>query len=703
MSSTHSQVFENELSTTFINNVLVDRFKETEENIVYCTLCNLIVPNTLKEKKSHWKSCTNRRYYNIINNDNNNISGGFQCYPCKFDINTLTGFRNHIMTESHTTKCHGVILYSYLCIACSMMIYAPCETINKHMKDKHKQLYLLPRLSYILNSIMTKFEKTKALRFYYACVTCKSISPCRIKHQLFHSDTMFYCDTCNIVFCCSDCIYKRHTLSYEHNLFWIKSNSNTIVDNSYLMEFSINLPRCIKRNFVALPDDFIRCKICGVSCTTNEGEIMNHLESFCVHQPDLTGRNFTNIDTFKCLICDELHNDFNLWKCHVVSKQHLVRCHNAGNVITVFDDKTLWCVINKTDATILTFADNQSGEISLLSMCMARVLEDQNCGLDTFYYYYDHISGNFGRLREKLQSSSYYCDTCKISFFCTSDLFNKHSLTSEHIFLRYIGNIKNVENREYPKLISPLNTSDTSPLKVSNLCTSPIYQTQKTRLARHFKIKIETLNSLMQYKDQVIDSVRAVSFYCTDCDYVTNEDLHWKDHNEQHYSNSSSGALPEQRIQIYCDVCSIYMVGLKKYIDKHKTTEEHIALNKLFRALKKVESNIAEMEESLQSSSNINDDKSVNKKSENKTTLPNAKSTSLHNLSTKIPKQSNQDRQPCSTRDALSSSSLVSTDDQYLLYVAQRFQQIQDDTVKFKIKLAIDQIFCKNISLPSDL
>lgn len=100
---------------------------------------------------------------------------------------------------------------------------------------------------------------------------------------------------------------------------------------------------------------------------------------------------------------------------------------------------------------------------------------------------------------------------------------------------------------------------------------------------KYYKHKINLLNLFQQYRDSII---RTPSFYCNDCDYITEEKYSWDKHNKTVHLDVDS------RFTIYCSTCSMSIVSRNN--EEHNNTTEHCIFLQFLQSLKYTEESLVE-------------------------------------------------------------------------------------------------------------
>lgn len=96
----------------------------------------------------------------------------------------------------------------------------------------------------------------------------------------------------------------------------------------------------------------------------------------------------------------------------------------------------------------------------------------------------------------------------------------------------------------------------------------------KPQYSRHFNHKIKLLKLLEQYTNRVI---KALSYYCDICDFMTEETHTWNNHNKTEHPD-----IIDESIH-YCTMCS--MLILSNSFEEHYNTTEHCNLFKCVQSL----------------------------------------------------------------------------------------------------------------------
>jgi hypothetical protein len=177
-------------------------------------------------------------------------------------------------------------------------------------------------------------------------------------------------------------------------------------------------------------------------------------------------------------------------------------------------------------------------------------------------------------------------------------------------------------------------------------------------------MKIEKINALRcSRKDRVI---QRTSYYCGLCDYITDDTSLWNLHDVSACRIGKHEVVDEAIAINYCKTCHMYISGKQGDLAVHPVTVEH----KIMCDLRDLIKNASEFDDQLDRSaalSMFSDD---------------ARSSKYSQLA--------------------ATGEKLSEDDNFLLYIGHRFKLIKDESIKLKVKLAIDDVFCKCIKY-SDL
>lgn len=93
---------------------------------------------------------------------------------------------------------------------------------------------------------------------------------------------------------------------------------------------------------------------------------------------------------------------------------------------------------------------------------------------------------------------------------------------------------------------------------------------------KFFKHKMDMLSVLQKYIDDIF---KTSSYYCNECDFMTEQKHVWDKHNQTEHTY--------ERSTVYCSVCSLFIVH--ENIEEHNNSKEHGVLLQFLESLKPVE------------------------------------------------------------------------------------------------------------------
>lgn len=606
---------------------------ENAYNRVYCNLCNRIFKNDIVTIKKHWFNCSS-----LNKSFKDEGPNGYQCYNCDTGVISSTYFNNHVLTESHEKKCRGTTQYSFHSKMNNTMIYAPANIIKTHMKSEGINHYnSVPVLSKFMKMILDDFKLNREITSkWYVCMPCNLYDKVQVhsKKGCHNCKTHYYCASCNIEFICAKHVYNSHVYGCEHNLIANKINGKIgTLDGD---PKKVKLPQMIINGF-EFEKNTVKCKICNERCIINEQEIMNHTMYRCIrlHHDLLNFVNSTKVtDYFKCLVCRYEFHFLITWKLHVLSPSHLSRCYRNDNMRSDFCDTCFAHFYGDADSICCSNSSpNDRKKMSLLSKFMAELYKERDCSSIKKKLIYNESGKNDEQANDFIVDNLNAQMTSHYCGTCNAAFYCSPDVYEQHTLM--------VEHIVLDFVLG-------SRLRKEFDKYSLISQSNSDHLSKykHFQMIMEKLNTLQNDSDERV--VQTTSYYCQDCDFVMEDESLWEIHNKEihdkgEYSGRSTG---------YCLVCNMYMSGMSINLDGHLATDQHIILKDLCNTIENVDNG-----------------------STNRTSMSGEKGVV----------------------ESAAEEKLSEDDKCYLLYVGHRLKQIKDDSVKLKVKLSIDNIFCKSM------
>lgn len=659
MSKSNSKSNQKKQSILFnIYDLIPSRFMPIEDECdrVYCNLCDQIFKNDITAIKNHWFlcSCINKSF-------KNDGPRSYQCHACETGVLNTIHFNSHILTDSHKKKCSQIPQYSFYSTKNDTMIYAPAEIIKKRMKSEGiHHCHSVPVLSKFMKVVLDEFVSKKGINNrWYACIPCNLYAKIHVhsKKSCYNCKTQYYCNSCKVEIICNETIYKNHIYGYEHNFIMNKINMKTGKSReNFEAGKNLKLPRIILNRFEI--DKTTRCRTCNKQCATNEHDIMTHLTNDCgklrLHDDVVNEDNNYCVDvnySFKCLVCKFGHRILDTWKFHVLSPLHLSRCHQIETTSSNFCDMCCTYFYGDSSSTTCKMLGNhkKTSSSSSLTTFMAKIYKERNDNSNNNTLYYYDSPENFKLNDADSIATPLYCTTCNVAFFSSLEIYEKHTLTAEHIIILF-GCSSQTSMCDQP---SRLPSAARTVLKPEDRVDF-----------KHFQVKSENSNVLRDYKNRVLHSPR---FY-----------------EEQMYEDNDSRSTTP-----YPDTFN------SQFIHGKSKPSEGLSAGNVMTNLQDLVKNV---ENDLVGRSAATDDECGG----NVPYRDSMEKLWQNPYEMMIDDEANHSIKWESIESVCSTEYLSVDDRSYLLYVGHRLKRIKDEEIKLKVKLAIDDVFCKSMKY-SDL
>ncbi|XP_060862607.1 uncharacterized protein LOC132939454 [Metopolophium dirhodum] len=383
------------------------------------------------------------------------ISYKFFCLICDTNIKLLKDWESHAISTLHLEKCMIKNDYvSYDCGGCKTFLFGNKEHILKHCKDIHNDISELPYVFRCMKEVFYQciFISPTNWKSWSFCGPCKNYSflkkKCYSINHINKKTSNFKCNSCLIDFICSQEVYNKHLMSCEHIMLeYFKSKK---VDENLETKTICNLklPPIVLKKFT-IDNVKATCNDCKFQMVSNEKAITVHLNE-CINKCDVGRKNKSKINTYFCTICNKITSDFNQWKLHLVLSSHLIKCYDIKDLVSYtckLCDLHCYGVVNHVTEHQKIHPNNSEKN---LSQFMAFNFHRINKDLKTkdFYYCeecetYAEVNSNSDHWNKshKTKLKRIICQPCRTEFFCIEGnlLFNKHTLSSEHIILKSVA------------------------------------------------------------------------------------------------------------------------------------------------------------------------------------------------------------------------------------------------------------------------
>jgi len=313
---------------------------------------------------------------------------------------------------------------------------------------------------------------------------------------------------------------------------------------------------------------------------------------------------------FFCFVCNYLCLKLDVWKSHINSKKHINsskflcmdhRCKICKTLMFGYRHHMFEHYSNRFHSMLRQFKSMKSTAV-LKQHCEAK----HTCNMETTsennqtVVFNENISGdsstnnNAVNLSTKMMNelsiqSNILKESSLLEVSTSNNVIESHSIDefSHKSSSHHDGSVvdESITKISETKLLR--KTIDELPLE-SNDCHDRIMEESTTNLSKKlFEKKIEDksllesntkiykefygtkLNVLYDMLNQNQEIKPQISYYCASCDFITEIEKHWDEHNLTNHLNEVG-----VRYKVFCDACSLYLVGLSN-LDEHVKTIEH--------------------------------------------------------------------------------------------------------------------------------
>lgn len=490
---------------------LVDFVKCRDSSYFCCSNCHCLIyeqPLIIE----HNKKCKNNFKFNYIRK--------FYCFICEKTMRTLLDWKSHVISSNHINKClFKNDFNSYDCGGCKAVFFGNKDQILNHCKDIHNDLSGLPCIfkcmKEVFNQLIFKSSDNWKKQWTF-CGICKKYSSdayncIHSNHNIKHRKKRFKCQSCLIHFICSQDVYNKHLISCEHIMFEYLSTYKKL-ENQSISLYNLKLPPIILNRFT-IENKNVICNDCKFQLALNEKAITFHL-SECALKSNIGGKNTTNVKNYFCAVCNETLSDFSQWKFHLTLSNHLIKCHDANNLVSYTCEICLLHCYGNVNHVIEHQEIHPNNSEKNLSKYLAFNFQRINKDIKSKEFYYCEDCETYAEINinslhwnrsHKTKLKHTFCQPCRTEFFYNEEnnLFDKHILTSEHIILKYATTRKS--HLEFKT--SPLDKSRNSGV-INDECKK-----------FDSKIALDTIKSYLNWF-KTVEDVNKVA--CISCDDVIN-------------------------------------------------------------------------------------------------------------------------------------------------------------------------------------
>lgn len=321
----------------------------------------------------------------------------------------------------------------------------------------------------------------------------------------------------------------------------------------------------------------------------NMPTLLRTVSQWDTEQPSQLG----SIHHYKCFVCNYDSKHFKKWKTHIMSIEHVSKCHAMSNVSSYFC-KTCKSLFYGSEMCICKHQKDVHCEKSNLSYVSIFVSELMNCLDSHSKHYYCctlckvisekpiHTSGKHFKKQEL-----YDCKYCNVSLLCNTEELDFHNMSVEHLTFKCIYLIKEATKQNSFKAQEPFQVTEITndictelnSLKLPLIILDRFQKTSKCMAKCKFcnVLVLWNKNAIVKHvhlclnKDQLSSKQHELLikvYDCRVCNFKTNSFFSYKLHviSPIHLKNSHACG---DFYSYFCDICNLYMYGSKLQIKTH--------------------------------------------------------------------------------------------------------------------------------------
>lgn len=302
------------------------------------------------------------------------------------------------------------------------------------------------------------------------------------------------------------------------------------------------------------------------------------------------------IHHFKCFVCDFNTDNFNPWKEHIISNEHMSKYHKVNNLYSYSCGACKILFYGPEDLLKQHRNDMHCDKSKLpkVSILMAELMNNLYINSKQIYFCAHCKKFSETPLHNLVEHNSnnkqHYCKYCDITFLCSTEVLDCHSLSVEHVTLKCIYLIKEaidfntlekhpqVQNSKITKNLNQKRISSKLPLIILNRFQNISELMPKCKFCNVFvdwsteKI-IEHICVCTNKGCLTLNAHRTFikNYNCSLCNYITGSFSDYKIH------VISSIHLVKVHVidgfySYFCNICHLYMYSSKYLIEKHWKT-----------------------------------------------------------------------------------------------------------------------------------
>ncbi|XP_060835136.1 uncharacterized protein LOC132918077 isoform X1 [Rhopalosiphum padi] len=350
--------------------------------------------------------------------------------------------------------------------------------------------------------------------------------------------------------------------------------------------------KIIRTNSVEHFKDLKNCYLCDTINLTHEHSniilpLLKTINQWETKRPD----EMKSIQ-FLCFVCNYNSKHFKKWKMHIMSKEHIDKCHILNKVCSYFC-KACKTLFYGPETLIQQHQKNVHGDQNNLSGISILMSELMNC-LDshsTHIYFCAqcnivsekpiHISAEYHN------QTLYYCKYCNATFLCNEKQLNFHEVSVEHLTFKCIYSIEKaievnslklqkqekitktthnprtqIKSLELPLIILDRFQITSESMAKCNFCNVNVsWSIQK--IVNHISLCLNKGDLTPEIHEMLI-----TAYECKVCNFYTNSFCNYKLHviSPKHLTSCHAS---DDFYSYFCTICNLYIYGSKIQINNH--------------------------------------------------------------------------------------------------------------------------------------
>lgn len=303
---------------------------------------------------------------------------------------------------------------------------------------------------------------------------------------------------------------------------------------------------------------------------------------------------------FKCLVCKFFTRSFKSWIKHM-SIKHMSLCHRVENLYS-FPCGACKVLYYGPDTQISQhryYVHKDSSKLSCVLISMSKIIKRPS----TSHLYFCGYCKTFSKEHEPTHHGNatfFYCEYCNVSFLCSTEVLDSHTISVKHVTLKYIFLLKklynssvqtnklenceqiiqnteeHVNNLDVRRITSKLSLIisnrflNTSPLMIKcKLCNIVINQNDK-EILEHTIYKCANKS---YYVTPKMHKTSIKAYNCKVCNYITKSFSDYKKHiiSVLHLTNCHNVS---NVYSYFCIICDLYMYSSKQLAKIHWKTHK---------------------------------------------------------------------------------------------------------------------------------